>query len=387
MEKIPTVRLVFDRKHVSSKTKKGLVQIEVTHKRKRKWLSASVKVYKDQWDDRKHVINAKEMIMLNETLDMQVLSLQKWIRDNLPFSWERLEAHLAEGTHTDNFIDFLKKDIAERNDIRNTTRKAHGKLIGILKEYGRIVYMPDLTKPNILDFDNWLHGRKIRKLDKDGNEYLTSMRQQSLYSYHRLMRTYIHRAMERGLLEKDPYQGLKFSRGESEPNRFVSKAELERIMTYPMRSGSIARARDLFVFQAYTGLAYADLALFDFTKATYDDEDYLYSGMRKKTGEAFYFVILKPALEILQKYHFKLPVISSQGYDSNLKKVAADARVDKPLASHWARRTAGMMLINAGVRLEVVAKILGHSSVKTTEQFYASITEQTVREEMRKARL
>lgn len=387
IEKIPTVRLVFDRKHVSSKTKKGLVQIEVTYKRKRKWLSANVKVYKDQWDDRKHVVNAKEMIMLNETLDEQVISLQKWIRDNLPFSWESLEAHLNKGTHTDNFMDFLANDIAGRNDIRETTRKAHKKLISILKDYGRIAYVADLTKPNILDFDNWLHGRKVRKLDKDGNEYETPMRQQSLYSYHRLMRTYIHRAIEKGLLEKDPYQGLKFSRGESEPDRFVSKAELERIMTSPMRSGSIARARDLFVFQSYTGLAYADLALFDFTKATYDNEDYLYSGKRKKTGEVFYFVILEPAMEILQKYHFKLPIVSSQGYDSNLKKVAADAKVDKPLASHWARRTAGMMLINAGIRLEVVAKILGHSSVKTTEQFYASITEQTVKEEMKKAKL
>lgn len=143
----------------------------------------------------------------------------------------------------------------------------------------------------------------------------------------------------------------------------------------------------MFVFQSFTGLAYADLKLFDFSKATAEGNDYVYGGKRKKTGKEFFFVILKPTMDIFMKYSYVLPVTSSQTYDSNLKKVAADAGIDKPLASHWARRSAGMMLLNTGVRLETVAKILGHSSVKTTKEFYANIQEKTVIEEMKKAGL
>ena len=38
----PTTRLVFDRKHVATKEKKGLVQLEVLYLRKRKWISTGV---------------------------------------------------------------------------------------------------------------------------------------------------------------------------------------------------------------------------------------------------------------------------------------------------------------------------------------------------------
>lgn len=43
--KYPTMRFVFDRKKVATKTHKGLVQIEVLSEGKRKWIGTGVKVY------------------------------------------------------------------------------------------------------------------------------------------------------------------------------------------------------------------------------------------------------------------------------------------------------------------------------------------------------
>lgn len=87
-------------------------------------------------------------------------------------------------------------------------------------------------------------------------------------------------------------------------------------------------------------------------------------------------------MEILRKYNYKLPVVSDVVLNRNLKVAAKCAGINKPLASHWARRTAGMMFANSGVRMEVVAKILGHSTTKITQKFYASISAQTVAAEM-----
>ena len=61
-----------------------------------------------------------------------------------------------------------------------------------------------------------------------------------------------------------------------------------------------------------------------------------------------------------------------------LKVLADAAGVDKPISSHWARHTCGMLLLNKGVSMEVVAKILGHSSIKTTERVYAKVLRKTV---------
>lgn len=386
--KIPSVRLVFDRKKVASKTKKGLVQAAITYERRRKWLSTDVKLYKDQWNERQHVVRRADAAELNGWLDDMVSGLERWLRENVPFSWEKLEAHLNAGRRSDDdLIGFIEDTVGARNDIKESTRKAHGKLAGILREFGGMRCFGDLTKANIALFDNFLHGRRVRKIGTDGTELMEPMRQQSVYGYHRLLRTYIHIAMNKGLAKDDPYRGMRFQRGQSEPDRYLTAAELERLKGARMRSGSVARARDLFVFQCYTGLSYADLAAFDFINATEDGGGYVYGGRRVKTGEPFFFVILEPAMEILRRYGMKLPVTAQQSYNGALKKAAEDAGVGKPLASHWARRTAGMMLLNAGVRLEVVAKILGHSSVKTTEQFYADIQKRTVVEEMKKAGL
>lgn len=386
--KIPTVRLVFDRKKAATKEKLGLVQMEICYDRKRKWISTGIKLYSDQWDDRRYVINSSSSIEYNEVLRKKLSDMEKWIYDSFPnggFDWRALDRHLLRSGRDDNFVDFIHDTIESRNDIRATTKKSHMRLVGLLMEYGRITTSADLSSSSISEFDNWMHGRKVRKLDRDGNEIFVPMKQQTIYGYHKLMKTYIHIGIRDGYLKEDPYSFMRLKRGESDPGRFLNEKELGMLEKADMRSGCVSRARDMFVFQSYTGLSYADLKLFDFSKACIEDFGYVYNGKRKKSGEEFFFIILPKAMEILQKYKFNLPVTAQQSYNSNLKKAAADAGIKKPISSHWGRRTAAVNFINHGVRLEVVSKILGHASVSTTEQFYAQIVRKTVVEEMRKA--
>lgn len=385
--KIATVRLTFDRYKVATKEHKGNLQIEVLYERKRKWLSTGIKLYADQWDDRRHVINSGNAIVLNERINEMVMSMEKWIWDNKPFSWEKFDKYLEGGKTTDNFIDYVGSAIDARNDIKDSTKKSQRKLISMLKEYGKITFFSDLTAANILDFDNWLHGRRVRKLLRDGTEVFEPMKQQSIHDYHKYMKIYIGYARKRGVMKDDPYEMLHFKRGESEEGRYLSEDELHKIEASEMRNGSVTRAKDLFLFQVYTGLSYADLKEFDFSKVKDMEGAPVYSGKRKKTGESFFFVLLPKAMEILKKYDYVLPVISIIGYNQQLKKVAADAGVDKPISSHWARRTAATVFINHGVRVEVIAKILGHADIATTLKFYARLNEKSVIDEMEKADL
>lgn len=382
-----TVRLVFDRYKTASKTKKGTVQLEITFMRKRKWISTGVRLFKDQWNDRKHVVNSTNMIELNDFLNKTVTDTEAWLRDNSPFLWEKLEAHLKAPRKSDNFRDFVLDTINGRNDIRDSTKKTHRKLVSMLAEYGRISTFDDLNAANIMGFDNWLHGRKVRKLDRNGIEKFVPMRQPSIFDFHKLMKIYIHIAMRKGILKSDPYMGLRFKRGESEPDRYLLESELRVLEEAEMRNGSVARARDMFVFQCYTGLAYADLKAFDVSQVKYENGMAVYKGHRKKTDEAFCFVLVDKVKAIMEKYDGELPVTSVENYNANLKKVAADAGIDKPLSSHWGRRTAAVMFANHHVPYEIVAKILGHGNVSTTAEFYARILDSSVIEAMKKAGL
>lgn len=90
-------------------------------------------------------------------------------------------------------------------------------------------------------------------------------------------------------------------------------------------------------------------------------------------------MLLPEALAIVKKYHGRLPRFSNQQYNMRLKVVAEAAGIDNPIASHWGgRRTCGMLLLNHGVSIETVAKVLGHSSIRTTEQAYAKLLNTSV---------
>ena len=83
-------------------------------------------------------------------------------------------------------------------------------------------------------------------------------------------------------------------------------------------------------------------------------------------------------MEILKRYDGVLPTISNQKYNDFLKIIAYHAGIDKPISSHWARHTGATLLLNMGVDMEIVAKILGHSSTKITRAVYAKLLDETV---------
>ena len=63
------------------------------------------------------------------------------------------------------------------------------------------------------------------------------------------------------------------------------------------------------------------------------------------------------------------------------------AGINKPVSSHWARHTGATMLLNSGVEMEIVSKVLGHSSTRMTRQIYAKLLDETVADAMSKVDL
>ncbi len=111
--KYPTMRFVFDRKHVATKNKKGLVQIEVLSERKKKYISTSIRLYSDQWNEKKKVVNSVHSIQLNAMLDGMMGKLNDFIldlfRNGQQFDFEKLNAFLDKSNHSDSFIGSLKE--------------------------------------------------------------------------------------------------------------------------------------------------------------------------------------------------------------------------------------------------------------------------------------
>ena len=136
----------------------------------------------------------------------------------------------------------------------------------------------------------------------------------------------------------------------------------------------LSQIRDCFIFQCFTGLAYCDMATL--TKA--DIQDGVIYKNRKKTDVKSVIPLLPIPKAILERYSYKLPVISNQKYNQLLKALKELCNIRQNLTSHMGRHTAATVMINNGIELPIIAKILGHSNTKITEKVYATVREKTI---------
>jgi len=154
--------------------------------------------------------------------------------------------------------------------------------------------------------------------------------------------------------------------------------------------------RDMFVFCCYTGLAYVDvhkLKRSEIVKGV-DDNLWIYTS-RQKTDTLSRIPVLPEALSIIREYEDHpqcvvkdalLPVMSNQKMNAYLKEIADLCKIEKPLTFHIARHTfATTVTLNNGVPIESVAKMMGHTSIKTT-QIYAKVMDHKISSDMLKLR-
>ena len=151
-----------------------------------------------------------------------------------------------------------------------------------------------------------------------------------------------------------------------------------------MPTEGLEHVKDIFLFQCYTALSYCDMALLEPGDFQTNGSGFVFiEKPRKKTGVPFLVVLLPEALAIARKYDYHLPVISNQRYNVNLKEIAMLCGIEKTLHSHVGRHTAATFLLNKGVPMEIVAKVLGHSTTAQTRH-YAKLLDDSVFREFKK---
>ena len=219
-------------------------------------------------------------------------------------------------------------------------------------------------------------------------DYQTSMNQYYDYvttnGYCQKVKTIVQFGIDNGKIRVNPFVGIRLRRNEKSV-QFLTEEEVAKIRTADYHNESLNRVRDLFVFQASSGLSYTDMAKIvpsDFQLGP--DGQYYIHDKRNKTGIYYTAVILPEGVDILKKYGFQLPIISNQKVNTYLKVIRDLCGIDKPIFSHVARHTYATRCLNRGIRLEVVAKLLGHSTTRIT-QHYAKLLQKNILSEVQEA--
>ena len=372
------VRVVFDRRKRVEATGKGNVEIIIQLSRLavKKIIVDSMtpeewEVYKDAPYLKKEVANYEKIVNAMELLgeDMTVDNFNKHIGVDTPVrntSKKKSKESVSETKDeriNESFLDFMHDAIVKEKSAATTKRQKFVAL-DALRRWGGIVTFADISTKKLREYDAWLR--------EDGTRTDVAVN-----NYHKRTKMYVRQAYEKGIIDKDYYSMVHFPRGKCKERNPLTEAELMKLRTVELPQRE-ARVRDLFIFSAYTGLAFCDAQAFDFFTMTEQRGDMFYiDGSRMKTGTKFYTPILPPAMEVLKRYNFELPKISNQKGNDYLRIVKSIAGIRKPLTFHVARHSFATLSLSHDVPIEKVARMLGHTDIKTT-QIYAKILKSTI---------
>jgi site-specific recombinase XerD len=158
--------------------------------------------------------------------------------------------------------------------------------------------------------------------------------------------------------------------------------EVKVLLELKIEEPYLIETLDCFIFQIFSGLSYRELKSLNTQHLKFIDDRYWIIIKRKKTGNEQKLILLPEAIKVINKYKLDqacknanqlLPVKSNQKYNENLKTVQKIAGINTTLTSHLGRHVfATTIALSNGMPLETVSKILGHSSLKTT-QIYAKV--------------
>lgn len=378
----PTLKLMFDRNKRASKTKEGSIELRIGFDRKKKYATTGVRVFPREWRNGR-IVHRLDAIELQRTLDEFVANARRIINDLIERGEFDIDTIVAQiGGRTKHLagrnvvkerllIDYFR----ERTEIRKYGRSEDSceRFLRWFEKWDGMRTFDDVNELNILTMDKAIRAKGMKPYSAWNN-------------YHRFLNSFILDANDDGLMQGNPYKKLNIEKDKSSGGigKYLTREEFRRIEELEPPTNYLRHARDLFVFQTYTCLSYTDLAAFDASRMKKVKGRMMYVGMRGKTRQEFSFLVLKPALAVLERYGGRLPIMSNVKYNAYLKSIAVMCGINKPISTHWARHTGATMLLNSGADMEIVSKVLGHSSTKITREVYAKLLDETVGDAMAK---
>lgn len=385
------ISLVFDHRGRTDNGKEGPIELRISKDRKSYYINTNVRARRCEWAG--SVVNRPDMDALNERLGMIVQAVAHEA-NMMQREGKEIDVNLIrervfsepdkKKEEPDALLVWIGEQIPQLKMTKGT-RARYEVMEHRLKEYGKIRGWDDLTVENIYAWDSWLHNikRPQRTADAQAGRDAENICDASVYNYHRCLRALLTRAVKMGRIEANIYDRMRgdFHKGIKENVEYLTEEEMAAVMSlHPVAGSQMAVARDLFVFQLFTGLSYSDAQAFDIKDYKLVNGKWISVGERIKTGVAFVSQLLPPAVEVLERYGMQVPRIGNADYNHALKAIGMAAGITTRMHSHLARHTFATYMLRNGVKIENLAKMMGHSTIRETQK-YAKVLAQSVHEE------
>lgn len=374
MDKIK-YRLVYNRKKQLNKQGTALVQVEASLNQRKVYFKTNIYLRPEHWDKRTAQVcnhpqaNDLNAMLFEFVLHLQRIELELWKR-GVPATLSLLKDAMKKNRPVNVTFPVFAKEYVTHSDRRESTKENLYTTITVLQEFRPGLDFKDITYTFLKDFEVYLREK--------GNGVNT------VAKHLRQLRTLVNEAINQGYIHADAYPFRKFKiKQEKGRHEFLTPDELRKLENLEMSDKKLRHVLDAFLFCCYVGLRFSDfcqLKQSNFIKV--NGKRWLHFKSVKTGIELrlpLHLLFEGKALAILDRYN--IAEFASLGSNSEVNKalsvIVGMARIKKHVTYHTARHTCATLLIHQGVPITTVQKLLGHTSVKTTE-IYSEILSNTI---------
>ena len=374
MDKIK-YRLVYNRKKQLNKQGTALVQVEALLNQRKVYFKTNIYLKPEHWDKQTSQVcnhpqaNDLNTMLFEFVLHLQAIELSFWKR-GIPVTLSLLKDAIKKDKPVNVTFPVFAKIYVQESDRKRSTKENLMTTITVLQEFRPGLDFKDITYTFLKEFEAYLREK--------GNSVNT------IAKHLRQLRTLVNEAINQGYIHADAYPFRKYKiKQERGRHEFLTPDELWKLENLNVEDKKLRHVLDAFLFCCYVGLRFSDfcqLTASNFIKI--NGKKWLHFKSIKTGVEIrlpLHLLFEGKALAILDRYNIE--DFSNFGSNSEVNKclvqIASLARIRKHITYHTARHTCATLLVHQGVPITTVQKLLGHTSVRTTE-VYSEVLSNTI---------
>lgn len=274
--------------------------------------------------------------------------------------------------------DFLKFFADEMERQHGTTRNNYLVCLRRFREFLNADTLPfdQLNRNLVENFRDHLAAMVNRK-----SRVTVTVNPNSAANYFKKFKAVLRQAYKKELIEKDLAAMVEGVKGVKREKEFLTADEIRRLIATPCCKEVLKRAA---LFSIFTGLRISDVRKLTWAEVRRDGDQYFLQYVQQKTGSPEILPLPSVAVSMLGERAADgvrpfegLPKLTTQ----YIEQWTRAAGITKKITFHCFRHTAATQLIENGVDIYTVQKILGHASVSTT-QIYARLLDDKKRAAM-----
>lgn len=257
----------------------------------------------------------------------------------------------------------------KRKELTEATVKLWSTMLFHLQQYigGSTLTLEDATT-------EWL---------QDYVDYLTDeVTPNTARTYLSKLNAMFREAVKDGLLLRNPMERVDLPKRDETHREYLT---IEEMRAMAAAECSIEMAKRAFLFGCLTGLRYSDIKALKWGDVRQQGQFTRLVYRQQKTSKQEYLDISPQAVQYMGERGvdstnvFDLPSWLSHRIGNIIREWARNAGITKHITFHSSRHTFAVMMLDLGVDIYTVSKMLGHKDIKTT-QIYAELLDKRKQE-------